>query len=114
MVSSKNRPAYVGFKLDLAARLSALRSKLFADQGGPEMARQLGLPARTWDNYERGVTVPGHVILESIRLTSVETEWLLNGQGPIFPDVRPERPAENVSSHGGSGHPEDVTTTARR
>jgi hypothetical protein len=55
------------------------------------LARQLGLPVRTWYNYESGVTVPAEVILRIIELTSVEPMWLLHGQGPKFRPASPER-----------------------
>ena len=42
-------------KLALAERLSTLRLELFGERGGPEMARRLGIPVRTWYNYEGGV-----------------------------------------------------------
>lgn len=68
----------------MAERLSMLRAELFGDRGGPELARQLGLPVRTWYNYESGVTVPAEVILKIIELTNVEPMWLLHGKGPKF------------------------------
>ena len=55
------------------------------------MARRLGIPVRTWYNYEGGVTVPAEVILKIIELTSVEAVWLLHGEGPKFRSARPER-----------------------
>jgi hypothetical protein len=48
------------------------------------MARRLGIPVRTWYNYEGGVTVPAEVVLRIIELTSVEPTWLLHGTGPKF------------------------------
>ena len=48
------------------------------------MARRLGIPVRTWYNYEAGVTVPAEVVLRIIELTSLEPSWLLNGKGPKF------------------------------
>ncbi len=48
------------------------------------MAKRLGIPSQTWNNYEVGVTVPGVTILKVIELTSVEPRWLLNGQGARF------------------------------
>src|SRR5262249_25371946 len=68
----------------------ALRCELFGDRGGPEMARRLGIPVRTWYNYEGGVTVPAEVILKIIELTSVEPTWLLHGQGAKVRQTRPE------------------------
>lgn len=48
------------------------------------MARRLGLPVRTWYNYEAGVTVPAEVLLRFVELTSVEPTWLLHGKGPKY------------------------------
>ena len=55
------------------------------------MARRLGIPVRTWYNYEAGVTVPAEVILKIIELTSIEPSWLLHGKGPKFRQGVPER-----------------------
>lgn len=84
MARRKTLPESVRAKLDLAERLAQLRLELFGDRGGPEMARRLGIPVRTWYNYEGGVTVPAEVVLKIIELTAVEPGWLLNGKGPKF------------------------------
>jgi Peptidase S24-like len=55
------------------------------------MARRLGIPVRTWYNYEGGVTVPAEVILKIIELTSVEAVWLLHGEEPKFRHLLTER-----------------------
>jgi hypothetical protein len=55
------------------------------------MARRLGIPVRTWYNYEAGVTVPAEVILKIIELTAIEPSWLLHGKGPKFRQGLPER-----------------------
>jgi phage repressor protein C with HTH and peptisase S24 domain len=55
------------------------------------MARRLGIPVRTWYNYEGGVTVPAEVILKIIELTTVEPVWLLHGEGPKFRTTQPDR-----------------------
>ena len=81
MARRKTLPESVRAKLALAERLANLRSELFGERGGPEMARRLGIPVRTWYNYEAGVTVPAEVILKIIELTSIEPSWLLHGQG---------------------------------
>jgi hypothetical protein len=91
MARRKTLPESVRAKLALAERLAALRSELFGDRGGPEMARRLGIPVRTWYNYEGGVTVPAEVALKIIELTSVEPAWLLRGEGPKFRRPRSER-----------------------
>jgi hypothetical protein len=91
MARRKTLPESVRAKLALAERLAALRSELFGDRGGPEMARRLGIPVRTWYNYEGGVTVPAEVILKIIELTSVEAGWLLHGEEPRFRHAHTDR-----------------------
>ncbi len=84
MARRKTLPESLRAKLALAERLSSLRLELFGERGGPEMARRLEIPVRTWYNYEGGVTVPAEVVLRIIELSSVEPGWLLNGKGPKF------------------------------
>jgi hypothetical protein len=91
MARRKTLPESVRAKVALAERLAALRSELFGDRGGPEMARRLGIPVRTWYNYEGGVTVPAEVVLKIIELTAVEPAWLLRGEEPKFRHFHPER-----------------------
>ncbi len=84
MARRKNQPESVRTKCSLAERLRAIRAELYGERGGPELARRLGLPIRTWYNYEAGVTVPAEVMLRFVELTAVEPLWLLRGQGPKF------------------------------
>ncbi len=91
MARRKTLPESVRAKYSLAERLTSLRSELYGERGGPELARQLGLPVRTWYNYESGVTVPAEVILRIIELTSVEPCWLLHGKGSKFRPQASER-----------------------
>lgn len=84
MARRKTLPESLRAKLALAERLSTLRLELFGERGGPEMARRLEIPVRTWYNYEGGVTVPAEVVLKIIELTAVEPVWLLHGKGPKF------------------------------
>jgi hypothetical protein len=91
MARRKTLPESVRAKLALAERLASLRSEMFGERGGPEMARRLGIPVRTWYNYEAGVTVPAEVILKIIELTSIEPSWLLHGKGPKFRQGLPDR-----------------------
>lgn len=91
MARRKTLPDSVQAKFSLAERLRLLRAELYGERGGPELARRLGLPIRTWYNYESGVTVPAEVVLKIIELTSVEPIWLLHGQGPKFRSPGPVR-----------------------
>src|SRR5580704_11670221 len=70
----------------LAERIMALRMDLFGARGGPELARRLGIPVRTWYNYEGGITVPGEILLKIIEVTTVNPMWLLHGTGRRFAD----------------------------
>jgi hypothetical protein len=64
----------------LARNLREVRLKMYGEQGGPLMAEALGVPARTWANYESGVVIPGLVLLRFIQVTGVEPHWLLTGE----------------------------------
>jgi hypothetical protein len=98
MARRKTLPDSVQAKYALAERLRLLRSELYGDRGGPELARRLGLPIRTWYNYESGVTVPAEVVLKIIELTSVEPMWLLHGEGAKFRTPRTGRSESIVGS----------------
>lgn len=71
-------------KTQISARLRRVRMELFGEHGGPELARRLELPARTWYNYETGVTVPAEVMLSFIDQTGVNPAWLLTGEGFVY------------------------------
>ena len=84
-VARKKTPKVrVNVKASLSRRLREVRQELFGEHGGPELARRLNLPARTWYNYETGVTVPAEVLLGFIEQTGVNPTWLLNGDGPRY------------------------------
>ena len=57
--------------------------ELFGDRGGPEL-HAFSIPARTWYNYEMGVTVPAEVFLHFIEVTRVEPDWLMSGIGDKY------------------------------
>src|SRR6516165_5331117 len=84
MARKKTPPHQEHLKLLLAERLKTIRVELFGEHGGPKLAQLLGIPARTWYNYEIGVTVPAEVILRFIDVTFVEPKWLLSGQGEKY------------------------------
>lgn len=84
MARKKTSSVRVSVKAQIASRLRDIRQELFGEHGGPELARRLNLPARTWYNYETGVTVPAEVLLAFIDQTGANPEWLLNGHGPKY------------------------------
>jgi hypothetical protein len=84
-VARKKTPKVrVNVKKSLSRRLREIRQELFGDSGGPELARRLNLPARTWYNYETGVTVPAEILLRFIELTGANPMYLITGEGPHF------------------------------
>jgi len=74
----------IDLKVCISQRLREVRQELYGEHGGPEMARRLGLPARTWYNYESGVTVPAEVLLSFIDQTGADPAWLFSGLGPRY------------------------------
>jgi predicted ester cyclase/transcriptional regulator with XRE-family HTH domain len=77
-------PELVRVSAELAGRIREIRAEVFGESGGPELARRLGVPARTWSGYESGATVPAEVLLGLLEETGVEPHWLLRGEGPRY------------------------------
>ena len=73
----------------LAGRVREIRRQVFGAQGGPVLAEALGLPDRTWRNYEAGVSIPALVILRFIEVCGASPHWLLTGEGEPLVEVRP-------------------------
>jgi hypothetical protein len=91
-VARKKTPKVrVNFSESLSRRLREIRRELFGDHGGPELARRLNLPARTWYNYETGVTVPFDVLARFIEFTGANPIFLMTGEGQRFlrPNAEP-------------------------
>ena len=72
----------------LAERVRAIRVERFGEDGIPLLAETLGLPEKTWRNYESGVTIPGLVILHFVDVTGVNPRWLRTGKGDRYGDRR--------------------------
>ena len=79
-----NAPQPGPTKAELAERLRSVRLDRFGEYGGPVLAWRLGVPARTWLNYESGVSIPGELLLAFIEVTDVEPRWLLTGLGARY------------------------------
>ena len=71
-------------KASISRRLREIRQELFGEHGGPELARRLNLPARTWYNYETGVSVPAEVLPAFIEQTGADPLWVLTGEGSKY------------------------------
>jgi SOS-response transcriptional repressor LexA len=91
-VARKKTPkTRVNVRASLSRRLREIRQELFGEHGGPELARRLNLPARTWYNYETGVTVPAEVLLGFIEQTGANPMWLLTGEGTRYRHAHDDR-----------------------
>jgi hypothetical protein len=84
MARKKTAEESVDAKAQLASRLRAVRVDRFGERGGSELAGLLGVPTRTWYNYEIGVTVPAEVLLRFLEVTGAAPRWLLHGAGPTY------------------------------
>jgi hypothetical protein len=80
----------------LSLRVRQIRIERFGDDGVSALSRALEIPARTWEHYEGGVTIPGRALLLFIELTGAEPHWLLTGEGERYRD-RPARPILRAS-----------------
>jgi transcriptional regulator with XRE-family HTH domain len=72
-------------RAEIGGRLRMLRKGF--KKSGPEFAREIGIPPRSWQNYESGVQPPMDVVLMLIIRFGVSPWWLLTGARPIFSTV---------------------------
>jgi hypothetical protein len=77
-------------KLTLGRRVRAIRADLYGEDV-EAAAAALQIPSETWRNYESGVTIPAHFILEFIALTGASPRWLLSGEGDRYSRDFPAR-----------------------
>ena len=77
MTHSIDRAAFV-------ARVLEARRATFGNEGVPQLAEALGIPVRTWENYEVGVAIPDTIILRFLCLTESAPLWLLSGEEPRY------------------------------
>jgi hypothetical protein len=68
----------------LARRIREIREELYGEDGVPALAEALGIPARTWANYEGGVALPAPILLGVIEITGADPHWLLTGEGERY------------------------------
>ncbi len=97
MARKKTPKVRLTIRSALSRRLREIRQELFGDHGGPELARRLNLPARTWYNYETGVTVPAEILLAFIELTGASPNYLVSGEGARYASASEDRPVADLS-----------------
>jgi hypothetical protein len=81
METSPQQSRWHAIKLELARRVRVIREEMYGEHGGPLLAEEIGIPFRTWMNYEEGCTIPAQAILLFIELTDADPHWLLTGEG---------------------------------
>jgi hypothetical protein len=84
----------------LGLRLRAIREEVYGEDGISTLARALGIPERTWTNYEEGVSFPATLFLAMIEETAADSHWLLSGEGARF---LPGSPQARLYSKDGDG-----------
>ena len=65
----------------LARRLREIRDDLYGWNGVDSLADALLIPSQTWLNFEMGVTMPAHIMLQFLDVTGTNPRWLLTGEG---------------------------------
>ena len=68
----------------MPTRLREVRSDRFGENGIPALAEAINIPARTWENFEGGVQIPGWILLRVIVICGVEPHWLMTGEGERY------------------------------
>jgi transcriptional regulator with XRE-family HTH domain len=66
----------------LADRLRLIRFELYGELGIARMAAGLGVPPKTWANWESGIAPSAMIILRLIEITGIHPLWLLDGREP--------------------------------
>ena len=78
-----NRARHPSTRRALAERIREVREERFGEDV-EALADELEIPARTWMNYEEGVTIPAEILLAFIESTHAHPRWLLTGSGDKY------------------------------
>jgi len=70
-----------GIQMTLAGRLKYVREDLNKSQ--KEIAAQIGISFRSWQDYELGKNVPGSAVITELIKLGYNSNWILSGEGPI-------------------------------
>ena len=69
-------------------RFREVREKVEGPRGKLRFARKIGESHSNVSRYERGRTIPGHVLARVAVEYGVSAQWLLTGKGPMFRQTR--------------------------
>lgn len=65
---------------EVCRRVAQVRREYAGARGKSRFARELGIPASTYDYYEADRTPPAEVLVEISRVADVDLRWLLTGE----------------------------------
>ncbi len=75
---------------EICGRVAQVRREYAGSRGKSKFARELGIPASTYDYYEADRTPPAEVLVEIARVAEVDLRWLLTGEtGAAVPADHP-------------------------
>jgi hypothetical protein len=63
----------------LGKRIAEVRQRHFGPRGRARFARELGVPLRDYERYERGKVPPGDLMIRICERTGEDLQWLLTG-----------------------------------
>lgn len=97
-------------KNEVCARIAQLRREVTGPRGKSAFARQLDLPASTYDYYENGRVPPADVLVNIAKVAGVNLCWLLTGEvdcsaGVGADDPVLQRAAKLIAEHPASAGP---------
>jgi SOS-response transcriptional repressor LexA len=92
-------------KNDVCARIAQLRTEVTGPRGKSAFARQLGVPASTYDYYENGRVPPADVLVRVAEVTGVKVCWLLTGEAHCSQQVGADDPVLQRAARLLAKHP---------
>ena len=72
-------------------RFREAREKLEGPRGRLRFAKKIRESHSNVSRYERGRTIPGHVLARVVREYGISARWLLTGKGPMFKPTRADQ-----------------------
>lgn len=66
----------------IGERLKAVRARLEYTQKG--IAQAAGSKLRSWQDYEKGLKVPGSQVIAGLVGLGINANWVLTGEGPMM------------------------------
>jgi len=100
----------------IAERVRQIRIERYGENGGPVLAKAMGIPFQAWASYEAGTTMPSEVLLRFIQVTNSNPNWFLTNMDDQYclSDRDSVRIRYGQRSNGSQVSPQARWTEARR